>query len=128
MNTIFTKLISESTGISQRQVAGTVALLEEGCTIPFISRYRKEVTGALDEVQVASVSGQLEKMNELAKRKETILKTIEEQGKLTPELKSRVEGSWDSTNWRIYTCRSNPRGRPVQRWLDKRDWSHWQLF
>lgn len=72
MNTIFTKLISESTGISQRQVAGTVALLEEGCTIPFISRYRKEVTGALDEVQVASVSEQLEKMNELAKRKETI--------------------------------------------------------
>ncbi len=61
MKTIFTKLISESTGISQRQVAGTVALLEEGCTIPFISRYRKEVTGALDEVQVASVSEQVEK-------------------------------------------------------------------
>ncbi len=62
MNTIFTKLISESTGISQRQVAGTAGLLEEGCTIPFISRYRKEVTGALDEVQVASVSDQLEKL------------------------------------------------------------------
>ena len=97
MNTIFAKLIAKATGISERQVAGTVGLLEEGCTIPFISRYRKEVTGALDEVQVASVSDQLEKLNELAKRKETILKTIEEQGKLTPELKTRIESSWDST-------------------------------
>ena len=97
MTTIFTKLISKATGISERQVAGTVGLLEEGCTIPFISRYRKEVTGALDEVQVASVSDQLEKLNELAKRKETILKTIEEQGKLTSELKTRIEASWDST-------------------------------
>ena len=93
MNTIFTKLISKATGISERQVAGAVGLLEEGCTIPFISRYRKEVTGALDEVQVASVSDQLEKLNELAKRKETILKTIEEQGKLTSELKTRIEAS-----------------------------------
>ena len=76
MNTIFTKLISESTGISQRQVAGTVALLEEGCTIPFISRYRKEVTGALDEVQVASVSEEVAEMYGLAKRKGTILTTI----------------------------------------------------
>ena len=97
MNTIFAKLIAKATGISERQVAGTVGLLEEGCTIPFISRYRKEVTGALDELQVASVSDQLEKLNELAKRKETILKTIEEQGKLTPELKTRIESSWDST-------------------------------
>ena len=97
MTTIFTKLIAKATGIAEKQVAGTVGLLEEGCTIPFISRYRKEVTGALDEVQVASVSDQLEKLNELAKRKETILKTIEEQGKLTSELKTRIEGSWDST-------------------------------
>ena len=72
-------------------------MLEEGCTIPFISRYRKEVTGTLDEVQVANISDQLEKLKELEKRKETILKTIEEQGKLTPELQTRIEGSWDST-------------------------------
>ena len=97
MNPIFTTLISKSTGISAKQVAGAISLLNEGCTIPFISRYRKEVTGALDEVQVASIANQLEKLNELDKRKETILKTIEEQGKLTAELKSRIENSWDST-------------------------------
>ncbi len=97
MNDIFSKLIAKAVGISERQAASTAGLLEEGCTIPFISRYRKEVTGALDEVQVAAVSDQLEKLNELAKRKETILKTIEEQGKLTDELKKRIEASWDST-------------------------------
>lgn len=97
MNDIFSKLIAKAVGISERQAASTAGLLEEGCTIPFISRYRKEVTGALDEVQVAAVSDQLEKLNELAKRKETILKTIEEQGKLTDELRKRIEASWDST-------------------------------
>lgn len=97
MNEIFSKLIAKAVGISERQVASTVGLLEEGCTIPFISRYRKEVTGALDEVQVAGISDQLEKLKELAKRKETIVKTIEEQGKLTDELKKRIEASWDST-------------------------------
>lgn len=97
MNAIFSKLISKSTGISERQVANTVGLLEEGCTIPFIARYRKEVTGTLDEVQVASINDALDKLKEIDKRKETILKTIEEQGKLTPELKTRIENSWDST-------------------------------
>lgn len=97
MNTIFSKLIAKSTGISERQVANTVGLLEEGCTIPFISRYRKEVTGTLDEVQVASINDALEKLKEIEKRKETILKTIEEQGKLTPELKTRIDNSWDAT-------------------------------
>ena len=97
MEHIFVRLIAKATGIGERQVQGTVGLLEEGCTIPFISRYRKEVTGGLDEVQVASVSDQLERLKELEKRKETILKTIEEQGKLTAELRGRIEGSWDST-------------------------------
>ena len=97
MDNIFVQLIAKATGINERQVAGTVGLLEEGCTIPFISRYRKEVTGALDEVQVASVSDRLEKLKELEKRKDTILTTIEGQGKLTPELKKRIEASWDST-------------------------------
>ena len=97
MDSIFSKLIASATGISEKQVGGTVALLEEGCTIPFISRYRKEVTGALDEVQVASISDHLEKLKEIEKRKETVLKTIEEQGKLTDELRRRIENSWDST-------------------------------
>jgi len=97
MNTIFYKLISKSTGINETRVANTVGLLEEGCTIPFISRYRKEATGSLDEVQVASVNDALERLKEIESRKQTILKTIEEQGKLTPELKTRIENSWDST-------------------------------
>lgn len=97
MNDIFSKLISKSTGISERQVANTVGLIEEGCTIPFIARYRKEVTGTLDEVQVANINDALEKLKEIEKRKETILKTIEDQGKLTPELKKRIENSWEST-------------------------------
>lgn len=97
METIFSKLIAKATGISERQVSNTTQLLEEGCTIPFISRYRKEATGSLDEVQVASINDNLDKLKELAKRKDTILKTIEEQGKLTDELKKRIDSSWDST-------------------------------
>ncbi|MDR2810463.1 MAG: RNA-binding transcriptional accessory protein, partial [Tannerellaceae bacterium] len=71
-------------------------LLQEGGTIPFISRYWKELTGGLDEVQISNISDRLDKFTELAKRKETILASIEEQGKLTPELKKRIEESWDS--------------------------------
>ena len=91
MNAIFSKLIAAATGVSERQVAATVGLLEEGCTIPFIARYRKEVTGTLDEVKVAAVSDSLDKLKEIEARKQTILKTIEEQGKLTAELKKRIE-------------------------------------
>lgn len=97
MEQIFATLISKATGINKRQIGNTIQLLEEGCTIPFISRYRKEATGSLDEVQVASINDNLDKYKELAKRKETILKTIEEQGKLSDELKKRIEMSWDST-------------------------------
>ena len=93
----FTRLIATELHLNEHAVENTLKLLDEGCTIPFISRYRKEVTGTLDEVQVANISDQLEKLKELEKRKETILKTIEEQGKLTPELQTRIEGSWDST-------------------------------
>ena len=97
MEQIFATLISKATGINERQISNTIQLLEEGCTIPFISRYRKEATGSLDEVQVASINDNLDKYKELAKRKETILKTIEEQGKLSDELKKRIETSWEST-------------------------------
>ena len=87
MNPIFSKLIAKATGISERQVQGTVGLLEEGCTIPFISRYRKEVTGTLDEVQVANISDQLEKLKELEKRKETIL---DRTGRHLPALQAQA--------------------------------------
>lgn len=97
MTTSFNTLISKSLNIPAGQVERTVGLLGEGATIPFISRYRKEVTGGLDEVQIGNIKDQLDKLTELKKRKDTILSSIEEQGKLTPELKKRIEDSWDST-------------------------------
>jgi uncharacterized protein len=97
MQAIYSKLISQTLTISERQISKTIDLLKDGATIPFISRYRKEVTGGLDEIAIGEIKHQYEKLQELNKRKETILKSIEEQGKLTPELKSRIENSWDST-------------------------------
>lgn len=94
---IFYSLISKSLNISEKQVANTVKLLDEGATIPFISRYRKEMTGALDEIQISAINDSYGKLKEIEKRKTTILSTIEEQGKLTPELKKRIESSWDAT-------------------------------
>ena len=80
----FTRLISTELHLSEHAVENTLKLLDEGCTIPFISRYRKERTGGLDEVQIAAISDRAEQLKELAKRKETIIKTINEQGKMTP--------------------------------------------
>lgn len=94
---LFHSLISRILNIPSGQVEKTITLLHEGATIPFISRYRKEVTGGLDEVQIGNIKDQLDKLTELQKRKETILSSIEEQGKLSPELKKRIEESWDST-------------------------------
>ncbi len=94
---IFSKMIATALNIAVHQVKNTLTLLESGATIPFISRYRKEATGGLNEVQIAEISEQNEKLCEIAKRKETILKTIEEQSKLTEELKKRIETCWNAT-------------------------------
>lgn len=96
MTTLFHTLIARSLNIPAKQVEKTIGLLEEGATIPFISRYRKEVTEGLDEVQIGNIKDQLDKLTEIKKRKETILSSIEEQGKLSPELRKRIEDSWDS--------------------------------
>lgn len=85
--------ISSELNITAQQVKATVQLLEGGATVPFISRYRKEATGSLDEVQVAAIRDRLEQLKELDKRREAILKSIEEQGKLTPELKKAIEAA-----------------------------------
>lgn len=90
-------LISKTLNISVPQVTNTIKLLDEGATIPFISRYRKEMTGALDEVQIAAIHDTLNKLKDLEKRKQTVLSTIEELGKLTPELRSRIDNCWDAT-------------------------------
>lgn len=94
---IFTPYISQKLNIPTPQVDATLDLLEAGCTIPFISRYRKEATGNLNEVQVAAISDLSERLRELQKRKDTVLKTIEEQGKLTDELRQRIVSSWNAT-------------------------------
>ena len=94
---LFHKMISAALNISEKQVNNTLNLLKDGATIPFISRYRKEATGGLDEVQVENIKTQYDKLCEIVKRKETILTTINEQGKLTAELQKRIEGTWDTT-------------------------------
>lgn len=97
MNKEYVSIIVRETGLRENQVENTLKLLENGATIPFISRYRKESTGGMDEVQVTEVSDALERLEALAKRKETVIGTIESQDKLTPELKNRIEHCWDST-------------------------------
>lgn len=86
-------LIAKSLSIQENQVKNTISLLDEGATIPFISRYRKEATGSLDEVTIIDIQDQLVKQRELDKRRTSILKSIEEQGKLIPELKSQIENA-----------------------------------
>ena len=93
----FPQMIAAALNIAVHQVENTLTLLEGGATIPFISRYRKEATGGLDEVQIGEINEQNEKLCEMAKRKETILKTIEELGKLTAELKKRIADCWNAT-------------------------------
>ena len=93
----FARLIAQQLNLQERAVDNTLALLDEGCTIPFISRYRKERTGGLDEVQIAAISSQYERFKEIQKRKETVLKTIADLDKLTPELEKRINDCWDAT-------------------------------
>ena len=89
--------ISHSLSLPLQSVSAVLTLLNEGCTIPFISRYRKERAGGLDEVQITDISELYDRLKELGKRKETILKTIREQEKLTPELETRIRVCMDST-------------------------------
>jgi len=96
MNKAILNIIAQNLGIKENQVASTITLLNEGATVPFISRYRKERTGSLDEVQIQQIKEQNEKYTELEKRKETVLKTIDEQKKLTPELKTRIENCYNA--------------------------------
>ena len=96
MNTI-TKIIAQRLQLPEEGVDNTIALLDLGCTIPFIARYRKERTGNLNEVQIGQIADAYDKLKELEKRKETILKTISEQGKLTDDLEKRIKECWEPT-------------------------------
>ena len=93
----FSRMIAAALKLPEHRVSNTLKLLLGGATIPFISRYRKEATGGLDEVQIGEIQANYDKLTELAKRKETILSTIGEQGKLTDELRSRISGCWNPT-------------------------------
>lgn len=93
---IYAKMIGKALGLSERSVTNTLQLLDEGCTIPFISRYRKERTGNLDEVQITSISDAYDKLKEISKRKDTVVKTITEQGKMTDDLQRRIDACWDA--------------------------------
>ena len=93
----FSQMIAAELKLPAHRIANTLKLLQGGATIPFISRYRKEATGGLDEVQIGDSQTRYEKLCELSKRKETVLSTIEEQGKLTPELKARISACWNAT-------------------------------
>lgn len=94
---MISNLIAKILNIAEKQVSATLKLLAEGATVPFIARYRKEMTGSLDEVQIQQIQEQNDKFCELQKRKETILSTIEEQGKLTDELRKKIEDCWESS-------------------------------
>ena len=83
-------IISRTLGLQDWQVENTIRLLDEGATVPFISRYRKEMTGSLDEVAILSIKNHYEKLKELDKRREAIIKSIEEQDKMTPELMKQI--------------------------------------
>lgn len=95
--TLFIKMIAASLQLTEKQIRNAIQLLNEGATIPFISRYRKEMTDAMDEVQLAEAKEQYEKLCELEKRKQTVLNTIDEQGKLSDALKLRIENCWNAT-------------------------------
>lgn len=93
----FSQMIATALKLPVHRIENTLKLLQGGATIPFISRYRKEATGGLDEVQIGDIHTRYEKLCELAKRKETVLSTIEEQGKLTDTLRERISNCWDAT-------------------------------
>lgn len=97
ITTIFKHLIAKELNLPERGVENTISLINDGCTIPFISRYRKERTGGLDETQIAAIADSYSKLSELAKRKETIIKTISEQGKMTDDLLNRINSCWNQT-------------------------------
>ena len=107
----FTSLIASALRLDGKQVHNALRLLSDGATIPFISRYRKEATGGMDEVQLAEVKAMHDRLCELQKRKETIVKTIEEAGRMTPELQQRIADCWDAAGLEDLYLPYKPRRR-----------------
>ena len=89
------QFIKHQSNISEKQINAVLSLIQEGATTPFISRYRKEATGGLDEVEIGTIRETAQQFDQITKRQATILKTIDEQEQLTPELKSQIETTFD---------------------------------
>jgi protein Tex len=123
LNTALLLHISQQLSIALKSLVATIELLDEGSTVPFIARYRKEVTGNLDEVQIRAIEEKLAYFRELEERRATILKSIEEQGKLTPELKAKLEVTLEK---KISICLTNRSAERRRRLRGKRDWSRWR--
>lgn len=109
--TLLTRLVAERTGLAARGVENTLALLADGATIPFISRYRKEQTGGMNEVEIAQISLAKDRLEDIERRKQTIAGTIEAQEKMTPELKAKIDASWDATELEDLYLPYRPRRR-----------------
>ncbi len=107
------------------QVQAAVRLLDEGATVPFIARYRKEVTGGLDDSQLRTLESRLGYLRELADRRQVILRSIEEQGKLTPELARELNDADSKTRLEDLYLPYKPKRRTKGRWPSRRDWSRW---
>ncbi len=135
----YATIIANQLNVNQRQVEKTIELLESGATVPFIARYRKEATGGLNEVQIAAIRDLLVKLKELDKRRETVLSSIEEQGKLTPELRKQIEEAMSLTDLEDLYLPYRPKRRtratiaiekgyePVANAIMKGQWGDWDV-
>ncbi len=119
------RTVAQALQLSLRQVESVAQLLDAGNTVPFITRYRKDQTGGLDEEQIRQIESRLIKMRLLAERKQTILRSIESQGKLTPQLAAEIEVATSTNGWKTCTCHSNPKNRPWPLWPASEGWSLW---
>jgi hypothetical protein len=128
MSKVISKRIAEELSVREAQVSAAVALLDEGATVPFISRYRKEVTGGLDDTQMRQLEERLNYLRELEDRRQTVLASIEEQGKLSPALKASIlqaSRQIAKTGWRICISPTNRNAGPRRRLPAKLGWRLW---
>jgi len=119
------EFIARKLGLQEWQVENTIRLLDDGSTIPFISRYRKEMTGSLDEVKLMNIKEEYERLKELAKRREAIIKSIEEQEKMTPELREKIDAALTMSELEDVYLPYKPKRRTRALLPEKKDLSHW---
>lgn len=119
------QFIAPIVGVSERQAHNTITLFDEGATVPFIARYRKEMTGQLDEVQINAIKEQYQKFQEVLKRREAILKSIEEQGNSRPNCANVSKKPTFCKRWRIFICLTNKSVKPGLRWPLKKALNPW---